>query len=110
MLVKVAWPRGNCLIRFKSTSSSGDCVRSGHRLGGTPSWDAVVTEVNVTVVESNVRWTMLVVGVPVTAVRPCSNPCVTLRDAFEHVVASAAELSAKPARTIMGATRIIWNS
>jgi hypothetical protein len=40
----------------------------------TPSWDAVVTEANVAVVESNVIWATLLVGVPVTAVPPCSNP------------------------------------
>jgi hypothetical protein len=40
----------------------------------TPTWDAVVTELNVPVVESSVNWAMLLVGVPVTAVPPCSNP------------------------------------
>ena len=40
----------------------------------TPSWNEVSTEVNVAVVESNLIWLTLVVGVPLMSVPPCGNP------------------------------------
>ena len=41
----------------------------------TPSWDAVVSTVNVPVVESNVIWlTAAVKGVPLLSVSSCRNP------------------------------------
>jgi hypothetical protein len=41
----------------------------------TPSWDAVVSPVNVPVVESNVTWlTAAVAGVPLLSVPSCRNP------------------------------------
>jgi hypothetical protein len=72
----------------------------------TPSWDAVVSTVNVPVVESNVIWlTAAVAGVPLLSVPSCRNPYVPLREAFEQV-AQAAELSAKLARTIIAMRNI----
>jgi hypothetical protein len=40
----------------------------------TPSWDAVSVAVYVAVVESNVIWLTLVVGVPLLSVPPWRNP------------------------------------
>ena len=40
----------------------------------TPSGDAVSVAVYVAVVESNVIWLTLVVGVPLLSVPPCRNP------------------------------------
>jgi hypothetical protein len=41
----------------------------------TPSWDAVVSPVNVPVVESNVSWlTAALLGVPLLSTPPCRNP------------------------------------
>ena len=41
----------------------------------TPSWDAVVSTVNVPLVESNVIWlTAAVKGVPLLSVSSCRNP------------------------------------
>jgi hypothetical protein len=41
----------------------------------TPSWDALVSPVNVPVVESNVIWlTAALLGVPLLSVPPCRNP------------------------------------
>ena len=41
----------------------------------TPSWDALVSPVNVPVVESNVIWlTAAVKGVPLLSVPSCRNP------------------------------------
>ena len=41
----------------------------------TPSWDAVVSPVNVPVVESNVTWlTAAVAGVPLLSVPPFRSP------------------------------------
>ena len=57
-------------VQFEATAY----VPGTDSVATTPLWDAVVTEVNVAVVESNVNWARLLVGRPVTAVPPCSNP------------------------------------
>ena len=41
----------------------------------TPSWDALISPVNVPVVESNVIWlTAALSGMPLMSVPPCRNP------------------------------------